>query len=97
MATICSHMGAVERLSSEVFVCEDCVRIGSWWVHLRMCATCGHVGCCDQSPNKHATQHFQSTGHPIIRSQERSEDWMWCYVDEVFLEVPETVPVQAHT
>jgi uncharacterized UBP type Zn finger protein len=66
--------------------CEECLRANSWWVHLRLCVTCGHVGCCDQSPNKHATKHFHLTQHPIIRSLEPAEDWGWCYVDELMIE-----------
>ncbi|MEA2621930.1 MAG: hypothetical protein QOH61_840 [Chloroflexota bacterium] len=65
--------------------CEECLRIGSWWVHLRLCMTCGHVGCCDSSPNRHASKHAAATSHPIVRSLEPGEDWLWCYVDEVFL------------
>jgi uncharacterized UBP type Zn finger protein len=67
--------------------CEECLKTGSWWVHLRLCETCGHVGCCDSSPNKHATRHFHSSGHPIVQSFEPGEDWLWCYVDEVEVEV----------
>ena len=66
--------------------CEDCLKIGGWWVHLRLCLSCGHVGCCDQSPNKHATAHVHSSGHPIVQSFEPEEDWIWCYIDEVYLE-----------
>jgi uncharacterized UBP type Zn finger protein len=66
--------------------CEECLKTGSWWVHLRLCETCGHVGCCDSSPNKHATRHFHSSGHPIVQSFEPGEDWLWCYVDEVEVE-----------
>jgi uncharacterized UBP type Zn finger protein len=62
--------------------CEDCLEIGDDWVHLRLCLTCGHVGCCDDSPNRHATAHFQHTQHPIIRSFEPGESWRWCYVHE---------------
>ncbi|MEP7082589.1 MAG: UBP-type zinc finger domain-containing protein [Chloroflexota bacterium] len=71
--------------------CEDCLRIGSGWVHLRLCLTCGHVGCCDSSPHRHATAHFGATGHPLVRSLEPGEDWMWCYVDEVGLVVDEAI------
>jgi monovalent cation/hydrogen antiporter len=60
-------------------VCEDCVREGTRWVHLRQCMVCGHVGCCDSSPSRHATKHFHETGHPIMRSAEPGETWMWCY------------------
>jgi uncharacterized UBP type Zn finger protein len=65
---------------------EDCLRSGDTWVHLRLCMMCGHVGCCDQSKNRHATKHFHATGHPIIKSFEPGEDWGWCYVDELFLD-----------
>jgi uncharacterized UBP type Zn finger protein len=63
--------------------CEECLAIGSRWVHLRLCLTCGHVGCCDSSPNRHATKHFIAIHHPVIRSFEPGEDWRWCYVDQV--------------
>jgi uncharacterized UBP type Zn finger protein len=66
--------------------CEECEKIGSDWVHLRLCLTCGHVGCCNSSPNKHGTKHFVETGHPIIRSYEPGEDWKWCFIDDIFLE-----------
>ena len=62
--------------------CEDCIAIGGRWVHLRMCMTCGHVGCCNDSPNRHAAEHFESSGHPVIQSFEPGEHWAWCYVDE---------------
>lgn len=62
--------------------CEDCLKTGGRWVHLRVCLTCGHVGCCDSSPNRHATAHFHGTGHPVISSAEPGETWAWCYVDE---------------
>jgi uncharacterized UBP type Zn finger protein len=81
----CSHLDQVEitGLPDEIPGCEDCLRIGSTWVHLRMCETCGHIGCCDNSPHRHATAHFRETQHPIIRSAEPGEDWSWCYVDEI--------------
>jgi uncharacterized UBP type Zn finger protein len=62
--------------------CEDCLKIGGRWVHLRECLMCGHVACCDSSPNRHATKHFKSSGHPIVTSLEPGETWVWCYVDE---------------
>jgi CPA1 family monovalent cation:H+ antiporter len=61
--------------------CEECLATGGRWVHLRLCLTCGHVGCCDSSPNKHATRHNAETGHPIVRSFQPGEDWRWCYPD----------------
>ena len=65
--------------------CVECEATGGWWFHLRRCAHCGHVGCCDSSPNKHATAHWQQTQHPVMRSLERGEEWGWCYPDAVEL------------
>jgi len=82
----CTHLDAVALLDvpEPVAGCEDCLAAGERsWVHLRMCQTCGHVGCCDNSPGRHATGHFHSSGHPIIRSAEPGDDWSWCYVDEL--------------
>ena len=85
MADICTHLDSVEvtDLPAEIAGCEDCLAIGGRWVHLRMCETCGHIGCGDDSPNRHATAHFASTEHPIMRSAEAGEDWSWCFVDQV--------------
>ena len=83
----CTHLTEVRDVAPRTpNGCEECLRIGSTWVHLRLCLACGHVGCCDASPNKHATAHFGKTHPPIIRSFERGEDWGWCYVDERFFE-----------
>jgi Zn-finger in ubiquitin-hydrolases and other protein len=68
--------------------CEECLQMGSGWVHLRLCIGCGHVGCCDSSPHRHATQHFHETGHPVMASWEPGERWSWCYVDKETLDVP---------
>jgi uncharacterized UBP type Zn finger protein len=65
--------------------CEECLQSGSRWVHLRLCLTCGHVGCCDSSPNRHASAHASAHDHPIVESFEPGEDWRWCYVDEAFV------------
>ena len=65
--------------------CQDCMAVGDGWVHLRTCLTCGRVGCCDSSPNRHATKHFETTGHPVMTSAEPGETWVWCYVDEAEL------------
>jgi uncharacterized UBP type Zn finger protein len=65
--------------------CEECLRTGSAWVHLRLCLTCGHVGCCDSSPGKHARLHAHAAGHPIVQSFQPGEDWRWCYVDEMYV------------
>lgn len=85
---VCMHLEGitVTELPAEVAGCEDCLEIGGRWLHLRICLECGHVGCCDDSPNKHATKHFHQTHHPIIRSFEPGEDWGWCYVDQLVLE-----------
>ena len=95
----CTHLDAVELLAPEgpVAGCEDCLAIGGRWVHLRMCQTCGHVGCCDSSPNRHATAHFHTTAHPLVRSCEPGEEWFWCYRDEVAFEVPAAGPAPAHS
>ena len=66
--------------------CVECLAVDGWWFHLRRCARCGHVGCCDSSKNKHATRHFRATKHPIMRSLEPVEDWGWCFIDEVELD-----------
>ncbi|MFP5228570.1 MAG: UBP-type zinc finger domain-containing protein [Acidobacteriota bacterium] len=83
MAEQCSHLGTIRVKSTTTHVCEECVKMGDRWVHLRMCLECGHVGCCDSSKNKHATRHFHSTKHPLVRSIEPGENWVWCYVDEL--------------
>lgn len=66
--------------------CEECLKAGDEWVHLRLCLECGHVGCCDSSKNKHATKHFHQTNHPVVRSFQPGENWRWCYVDELFVD-----------
>jgi uncharacterized UBP type Zn finger protein len=84
----CEHLAqAHDQQRPARRVCEDCIKTGDTWVHLRQCLTCGHVGCCDSSKNKHATKHFRSTEHPIVRSLEPGETWGWCYVDEVVYEL----------
>jgi uncharacterized UBP type Zn finger protein len=82
-STPCSHLDAIHLTKSNKHVCEDCVKMGSRWVHLRLCLTCGHVGCCDSSPNRHARMHFDESGHPLVRSNEPGEHWVWCYVDDI--------------
>jgi hypothetical protein len=83
----CSHVKAIKDVQARTPKgCEECLEMGSRWVHLRLCLECGHVGCCDNSPNKHATAHFHADKHPMIKSFERGEDWAWCYVDELFIE-----------
>jgi uncharacterized UBP type Zn finger protein len=83
MATACAHLDTVKITNPATHVCAECVKLHDSWVHLRLCLECGNVGCCDASKNKHATKHFRSTKHPLIRSIEPGESWVWCYVDEV--------------
>ena len=82
----CTHMNTIHTVTPSALGCEECLKTGDAWVHLRICRTCGHVGCCDQSPGKHATKHFRHSQHAIIKSLEPGEDWAWCYVDEVMME-----------
>lgn len=76
--------------------CEDCLRIGSSWVHLRRCATCGHVGCCDSSPMRHATKHVKADDHPLVQSFEPGEDWIYCYADDVAFEIQSMLDSPSH-
>jgi uncharacterized UBP type Zn finger protein len=82
---VCSHLDKIKftELPLPIEGCEECLKIGSHWVHLRMCMQCGKIGCCDDSPNRHASGHVRELSHPIIRSAEPGENWSWCYVDEL--------------
>jgi Zn-finger in ubiquitin-hydrolases and other protein len=85
---ICSHLDQIRIDPPEsVAGCEECLAAGDRWVHLRLCMSCGHVGCCDSSPNKHASKHAAASEHPIVRSAEPGERWCWCYVDRVTFEL----------
>lgn len=86
MTEKCTHLNQVRTVEPSAEGCEECLKMGDFWVHLRICRICGHVGCCDNSKNKHATKHFHATGHPIIQSFEPGEEWGYCYVDEVVFE-----------
>ena len=84
--TTCGHLDQIRDVTPDSTEgCSDCLAIGSVWVHLRECLTCGHVACCDSSPNRHATAHAEGSGHPIIRSFEPGEDWRWCYPDQALV------------
>ncbi len=85
MSDQCSHLDqlTVTRLPESVEGCEECLRDGTRWLHLRVCLVCGHVGCCDSSPEQHASRHFAETGHALMRSLEPGEEWSWCFVDEL--------------
>ena len=87
MAERCKHFDQIREVAPRTPQgCEECLKTHGHWVHLRMCLTCGHVGCCDQSPGKHATKHFHATKHAMMKSFQPDEDWGWCYVDELFFE-----------
>jgi len=85
MTDTCTHLDQIEvtELPASVDGCEECLRDGGKWLHLRICLMCGHVGCCDDSPNRHATAHYHESGHPIIHSIEQGENWSWCFVDDI--------------
>ena len=88
MSDQCTHLADIETtVAPSGDGCVECLATGGRWVHLRRCVECGHVGCCDSSPNKHATAHARGTGHPLVQSFEPGEDWFWCYVDDVFFEL----------
>ncbi len=88
MSDTCTHLDAIsDDAAPSADGCEDCLAAGTRWLHLRRCMTCGHIGCCDSSPMRHATAHFRATTHPIIQSYEPGEDWLWCYDDEIAFEV----------
>ena len=97
VADTCTHLDTVRDVTPSSDACEDCLRIGSRWVHLRLCMHCGHVGCCDSSPNRHATAHWHAQpDHPLIRSYEPGEDWWWCYADDLFFDVDGAPPAPSH-
>jgi uncharacterized UBP type Zn finger protein len=86
---LCEHEAELEPAPPRTPAgCEECLRAGTSWVHLRLCLTCGHVGCCDSSPGRHATRHAHHTAHPVIASFEPGERWAWCYVDQAEVDVP---------
>ena len=80
---VCSHLDTIRDVTPSADGCEECLKMGDTWVHLRECLECGHVGCCDSSKNKHATKHFKKSGHPIAESIEPGEGWKWCFIDEI--------------
>jgi uncharacterized UBP type Zn finger protein len=82
---VCAHLDQIKVTDpvGPIQGCQECLETGSSWVHLRMCQTCGRIGCCDSSPNRHASRHARADGHPVVRSVEPGEDWSWCYLDQV--------------
>jgi uncharacterized UBP type Zn finger protein len=86
MATQCTHLADhLKKVKPRTKGCEECLKLGDTWVHLRMCLECGHVGCCDSSKNRHARAHFHETQHPLIQSAEKGENWRWYYIDDMYL------------
>ena len=92
----CKHLGDFRPVKPSADGCEECLKLGQDWIHLRICRVCGHVGCCDQSVGKHATQHFHETVHPVIRSFEPGEDWYYCYLDDLMFELEGAPPAPSH-
>ena len=87
MRPVCIHLAGIRTVAPSARGCEECLALGDTWVHLRLCRTCGHVGCCDDSKNHHATKHFHSTSHPIIEGYDPPEGWGWCFVDTVVFDL----------
>jgi uncharacterized UBP type Zn finger protein len=85
VADTCTHLDQIHAVKPKTQGCEECLKMGDTWVHLRLCLSCGHVGCCDSSRNRHATKHFHATTHPICRSLEPGEDWRYCFVDDLMV------------
>ena len=96
MSDTCSHLDTVADVAPSSEGCEDCLRTGGQWVHLRMCLSCGHIGCCDSSPGQHATGHAEATGHPVIMSFEPGEDWFYDYTTKGMIEGAELAAPHAH-
>ena len=97
MADTCTHLDLVREVEPSSTGCEDCLETGGRWVHLRMCMTCGHVGCCDSSPNRHATGHWHTHAeHPLVRSYEPGEDWWRCYADDLAFDLEGEAPAPSH-
>ncbi len=97
MSEMCTHLDQMSDHGASGNGCVECLASGGHWVHLRRCLACGHIGCCDSSPGKHATAHFRSTTHPLIQSFEPGEEWIWCYVDDIALELDGRPPSPAHS
>jgi uncharacterized UBP type Zn finger protein len=98
MTALCVHVEGADPAPAPNTLqgCEECLATGGRWVHLRLCLACGHVGCCDNSPGRHATGHFHTTDHPLIRSYEPGEDWWFCYLDDVAFEIDGSPPAPSH-
>jgi hypothetical protein len=91
MSSQCTHLDQFGKVKPSADGCEECLKTGGHWVHLRLCRVCGHVGCCDSSPNTHATKHFHATGHPVMETFYPPDGWGWCFVDEVMIDLGKNV------
>ena len=96
MADTCAHIDMIVTKDASGPGCVECLRDGGTWVHLRRCTFCAHVGCCEDSPNRHANRHYHATGHPILQSYEPGEDWLWCEVDEIGFGLPDQMDSPSH-
>ncbi|HEX2064041.1 MAG TPA: UBP-type zinc finger domain-containing protein [Acidimicrobiales bacterium] len=96
LASTCTHLDQVREVDPRAEGCEECLAADGRWVHLRICMSCGHIGCCDSSPGRHATGHHRHTTHPIVRSFEPGEDWWWCYPDDLAFEIEGFGPAPSH-
>jgi hypothetical protein len=98
MTDVCTHFAGLPAVKPSAGGCEDCLREGSRWLHLRMCMHCGHVGCCDSSPKRHARAHWNRlNAHTVIRSFEPDENWWWCFTDDLLFDVPGSTPAPSHS
>ena len=97
VANSCTHLEHIVAVEPSGNGCVECLLLGTHWVHLRRCTECGHIGCCDQSPGKHATAHFHEIAHPIIQSFEPGEEWYYCYLDDIAFEAADEPPSPSHT
>ena len=96
MAPTCNHLDTIRDVAPSDDGCHECLQTGDRWLHLRICEACGHIGCCDSSPNRHATRHFHASAHPLVRSFEPGEDWFYCYSDDLLFAVPGAPPAPSH-
>lgn len=96
MSVACEHLDSIIYQDPSDEGCHECLRAGGRWVHLRMCQSCGHVGCCDSSPGRHATAHFRHYHHPLVRSFEPGEDWFYCYAEDLAFELADAPPAPSH-
>jgi uncharacterized UBP type Zn finger protein len=97
VAPQCKHLDQILDVEPSGDGCQECLETGDVWVHLRMCQSCGHIGCCDSSKNRHATKHVRASSHPIVRSFEPGEDWYFCYLDDLAFELRGAKPAPHHS